>query len=84
MPVGDGVELARVGENARGEVTVVTQAIRTRKAMFLLHALMMLVLRGVVLLVLVVVEQVRHPAAGTIQPGIVPLLIVLGVHAHRG
>lgn len=35
-------------------------------------------------MLLVVVEQVGHPTTAPIQPGIMPLLVVLGVHAVEG
>lgn len=62
---------------------MMTKAIRARYAVVVLQVLMMLGLGGMLMLtvLLIVVQQVRHPSSGPIQPSIVPLLMVLGVHA---
>ena len=46
---------------------------------------MVLILGGMLVLgvLLVVVKEVGHPTPRPIQPGIVALLMVLGVHASR-
>lgn len=51
--------------------------------MVVLEALVVLGLGRVLVLrvLLVVVQQVWHPPTRPIQPGVVPLLMVLGVHA---
>jgi len=59
------------------------EAIRRAHAMVVLHALMVLRLRRVLVLsmLLEVVQHIGHPTARPIQPSIMPLLMVLGVHA---
>jgi hypothetical protein len=49
-----------------------------------LQALVVLGL-GVLMLrmLLIIVQQIWHPPASTIQPGIVSLLVALGVHAQE-
>ena len=64
---------------------MVPKAVVVGKPMVVLKTLVVLRL-GLVLLVLgmcVVVEHARNPSAGTIQPAIMALLMVLGVHAGR-
>ena len=61
------------------------QAIGVGHDMVRLQALVVLVLRGMLVLmlrVLVVVEDIGHAPASTIQPAIMALLMVLGVHAR--
>lgn len=58
-------------------------AIGAGQAMVRLQGLMVLVLSMVLVwgMLLVFKQQIGHPTSSTIQPGIVALLVVLGVHA---
>jgi len=58
------------------------EAIGARHAVVVLQAMMLLGLGRVLVLrvLLVVVQQAGHPASRPIQPGVVALLMVLGVH----
>lgn len=60
-----------------------TETVRGGHAMVMLEALVMLGLSRMLMLIMLlkVVEHIRHSSARPIQPGIVPLLMVLGVHA---
>lgn len=59
------------------------ETIRRRHAMVVLKVLVMLGLGRVLMLgmLLKVVKHIWHSSARPIQPGIMPLLMVLGVHA---